>query len=400
MTDDRRGTEAAVLANYRKENPSTHFLVESEEAFAVRRTGREALFRDNLKLPLRMFDGASLLDLGAGTGENAVYYGVWGARCCLVEINDGALDRARAVFDRYLPDAGLHQFHCSSLFDFESPEQFDIVVSEGVIHHTADKAGAFAHLVSFAKPGGYVVLSVGNAAGCFQRSLQRAVLFRFAKDEEAIVTTAERLFGEHIDRAAKHGQRSRRAVIYDSFVNPKVDFPSAPEVLGWFRDHGLKLHATWPPVVPALLGDSGMRATFDPLSLPQIAAAAEAVWLAHDRDDAEELPEHLVGLGRLAESQAALTGSVNDFGPNQDLSDTALAQLLTEYRSALTAFDPFSGLRDKAARLLAEVEQLLALVEQNDLEATADFLPRCQHLFRGTGGLGISRYVCYLPEHC
>lgn len=398
MTANLRGTEAAVLANYKKEDPSFRFLAESDEAFAARRRGREAMYRDCLKLPPKMFDGARLLDLGAGTGESAVFFGLWGADCTLVEINDSASARSREIFEHYLAERGEHRFVCSSLFDFESDERFDMVVSEGVIHHTADKQGGFERLASYVAPDGFLVLGVGNPAGCFQRSLQRVILFRFAQSDEEIVAVAERLFAEHIDRASRFGGRTRRAVIFDSFVNPKVDFSSVAEVLGWFREAGLRLYACWPPVVPALLGDSGMRSSFGAWDLSSVGAPAEAVWLAHDRDDAEDLPARLSGLEALAESQATVTDYVNDFQPGQAFDETAFLTMLDDYRQGLSGFDPFTGFAAKSEGLLDEIEALLTALSKGDLGAVSSVLATTKQLFRGTAGLGIVRYVGYRPE--
>lgn len=398
MTQNLRSTEAAVLANYKKEDPSRHFLAESDEAFAVRRKAREALYRDCLKLPPKMFDGARLLDLGAGSGESTVFFGHWGADCTLVEINEEASARSREIFERYLSGRGEHRFVRSSLFDFESDERFERVVSEGVIHHTADKPRAFERLASFLAPDGYLVLGVGNPAGCFQRSLQRVILFRFAESDEEIVVVAERLFTEHIDRAAGYGGRTRRAVIFDSFVNPKVDFCSVAEVLGWFKATGLRLYSCWPPVVPALLGDSGMRTSFEATDLLDLGAPAEAAWLAHDRDDAEDLPERLFGLEALAKTQTAVTGYVNDFQPGQAFDETAFLTMLDDYREGLRGFDPFSRFAGKSEALLDEIEAVLAALSKGNLDAMAAVLATTKQLFRGTAGLGIARYVGYRPE--
>lgn len=398
MSKSLRDTEAAVLANYKKENPSVHFLAESDSAFRERLSKREILFRDNLKFPPKMFAGCDLLDLGAGTGENTVYYALWGARCTLVEINDEASARAGQIFERYASGPVAHEFICSSLFDFESDRRFDIVLSEGVIHHTADKQQGFAKLASFLKPDGYVVLGVGNAAGCFQRALQRVILFRFADDEGEIVAVAERLFKEHIDRAARYGQRSRRAIIFDSFVNPKVDFPSVAEVLHWFAEAGLRLYSTWPPILPPALGDSGMRSTFEPLALPEIGAAAEAVWLAHDRDDADELAERLGGLAELDAAQSQMTRYVNDFQPAQAFSAQDLQQMTARYRAALDAYQPFAGFTRKLGSLLSEIEGAIGMLDKGDLEGLKTRLDSAAHLFRGTGGLGVTRYVGYKPQ--
>ena len=398
MNRDLRKTEAAVLANYKKENPSVHFLAESEQAFLERKRKREVLYRDSLKFPPKMFAEAELLDLGAGTGESTVFFGLWGADCTLVEINEDASERSRQIFERYLADRGRHRFVRSSLFDFEAEDRFDIVVSEGVVHHTADKRQAFDRTASFVKPGGFLILGVGNAAGCFQRALQRVILFRFAENDDEIEAVAERLFTEHIDRAARIGQRTRRAVIFDSFTNPKVDFPSAEEVLTWFAAQGLRLYSSWPPILPGRVGDSGMGASCEATAFPMIGAPAEAAWLAHDREDAAELPARIAGLQPLATAQAAMTGYVNDFQPGQDFDAQRCGELLAGYRKGLRGYDSFGGFAAKAEALLDEIEAVLDLLSHSDLDGLTEYLAGTKHLFRGTGGLGFTRYVGYRPD--
>jgi len=48
-----------------------------------------------------MFDGCSLIDFGAGTGENTIQFANWGAKYTLVDVNDKACTLAQKVFKTY-----------------------------------------------------------------------------------------------------------------------------------------------------------------------------------------------------------------------------------------------------------------------------------------------------------
>lgn len=402
--DTRESVERAVLETYQKENPSTYFIDRSPAEFAKREAARRLLFRDLLHFPPKMFDGCTLLDFGAGTGEHTIYYARWGAACTLVEMNRLALDRARMIFGKYSPDPGNHRMINTSLFDYENDGAFDIVVTDGVIHHTADKEGAFARLAACLKAGGYLFLSIGNAVGSIQRQLQTFIVSSFARTEDEIVEVAEALFSEHISRSEKFGNRARRSIIFDSFVNPQHDCATVAEVLQWFADNGLRFYSSWPPILPQLLGDSlseadpGLRRMFDPLEFPEVAALSEAVWLAHDEDDFRTVPRHLRSYVELAEKQVAVAHHINGYSLGRPLDLDKLLGQIGEHRVALAALAPVHGIVEKLDVILSEIAEALALVGKGDLGALRDYLAQTKQLFRGTCGCSTSYFIAYRPD--
>ena len=108
-----------------------------------------------------MFDGCSLIDFGAGTGENTVQFANWGAECTLVDVNDEACIIARGVFDKYAEDPEKHKIICSSVFKFAEDTKKDIVVTNGMIHHTDDNEGAFKKRV-YAETCGLILAFLGR----------------------------------------------------------------------------------------------------------------------------------------------------------------------------------------------------------------------------------------------
>ena len=58
-----------------------------------------------------------------------------------------------------------------SISDYKYTKKFDIVLSEGAIHHNINPYSNFKKIAKYLKKGGYLILGVGNSAGCFQRIL-------------------------------------------------------------------------------------------------------------------------------------------------------------------------------------------------------------------------------------
>lgn len=180
--------EKDVLKVYKKEIPSLVGIDVSEEDYKAQRKKQEILFRDRLKFPPKMFEGSSVLDLGAGTGEDTIFFSLWGAHCTLVDNNLAACKRAEEIFKLFAPPQSKHKICNTSLFQFDTKERFDITHSNGVLQHTADVKRAFAIQVRYLKPGGYIILGMGNKSGYFQRNLQRFILYSLADSEKILLS--------------------------------------------------------------------------------------------------------------------------------------------------------------------------------------------------------------------
>jgi SAM-dependent methyltransferase len=389
--------EGRVLAVYTEENPSTRFL-EEDSAFRRRERQMIHMFRDKLHFPPKMFSGCDLLDFGAGTGENVVFPAIWGARCTLVEMNPKAIARAERIFSVRAPDPSQHTFDNRSLFDYDGDRQFDIVYSHGVLQHTAAKRKGFLKLASHLKPGGYAFLGIGPKVGFFQRALQRHLIWQFATDHEGIVEVAEALFGPHLDRAERLGGRTRRAIIYDTYVLPQLDNASTAEVLEWFTAAGLRLYSCWPPMMPALMGDSSTRPiTFDLRAWPQATVLSEIVTMLQNADDGDMAAETFAGWGEAHEALEAVTSLVND----KDSGDLSVFSSVVEGLRTLSgrvgAIDVVAPLVRRLDDFTREVEQVRKAAARRDLAGTAAAIAECRLLFQGAAGLGLAHYMGYKP---
>tara|TARA_Y100000031_G_scaffold140628_1_gene168477 strand:+ start:187 stop:1377 length:1191 start_codon:yes stop_codon:yes gene_type:complete len=388
-------TESEVLRVYQKENPSAYKIENDVKEYKLRKDFQENLFLYRLNFPPKMFENAELLEFGTGTGEHSLSYLKWGSLCTFVEMNVHACKRAEKIFSSFAPDQAQYKIQNKSLFDFRSTRKYDIVVSMGVIHHTADKREAFDVKSQYLKKGGFLILGIGNSAGMFQRNLQRAILYRLADSEEQIVSLANELFSGFLDRAEKYGRRSRKSIIYDNLVNPKDNHPSTSEVLEWFSENNLNLYSAWPPIIPAVLGDPADRSPLQYEELKSVLSIPEIIFLTHTDDDIDYLRifEKEVSTAKMGVND--LAQMLNDVMPDTQLDLGEMKKKINSLLGAKWQINPYTQYISMLKQLLKETSNVLDLLEAGRIEDLKRCICDSKVLFRGTSGVGMNWYVGY-----
>lgn len=109
---------------------------------------------------------SSFLELGGFPGSFAVY-----ARRYLgfddVALLDAFVDRAHldGVLHANGLDEGDVDVHEGDMFEFELPQQYDVVLSGGLVEHFSDPRDALGRHHRWVKPGGTIVVTVPNFLG-------------------------------------------------------------------------------------------------------------------------------------------------------------------------------------------------------------------------------------------
>jgi len=384
------------MSVYQRVNPSAKDIDADEKLFNYLADFRLHLFRDGLKFPTQMFKGAKLLEFGAGTGEHAVFYSRYGAECTLVEVNELAVERLRKVFAQFAPQDAVYDVIESSLFDVHLDEKFDIVSSEGVLHHTADKEVGFANLVSHLKVGGFVILGIATKAGQLQRNLQRMILYRFADKEEDMEALAERLFKEHIDRAVSFSGRSRKATIFDTYINPKYDTPSIAEIQKWFADNNIAFYSGSPCFFPPNLGDSPGRLAVADVRMNRAAGVfSELFSLTHDKDDSVAMADYFDACEDLKTSLHPVLDAMNDVTPESQYDLEKLGRQCDVLKDKVGAANPFVVDYDRISETIGEISAVIDAMNGGDVENVISTVTGCCYLFHGTSGLGMNYFIGY-----
>jgi SAM-dependent methyltransferase len=120
------------------------------------------------------------------------------------------------------------------------PGQFDLVISNGVLHHTSDPFLAFRSIGSLVRSGGYILIGLYHKYGRLSTGVRRAI-FRITQDRFKWLDTR---MSESISQARKH------AWYMDQYKNPHESKHTIGEVLDWLRQTGFSFVKSIPKTVP------------------------------------------------------------------------------------------------------------------------------------------------------
>ncbi len=196
---------------------------------------------------------STVLEVGCGTGQLTNFLGlscrsVIGADLCLNSLRLGNAFRREHVLDRV-------RFLQANLFrlPFER-DSFDVVLCNGVLHHTSDPFGGFARLVPLVRPGGHIIVGLYNTYGRVMTDCRRSV-FRATGG-------AARWIDPYL-RSVPMSDRKSDAWFADQYLHPHESTHTFAEVIDWFAKTGVAFVRGVPSTAGAD-GDDPDGTLFDP----------------------------------------------------------------------------------------------------------------------------------------
>ena len=213
---------------------------------------RAQLFEDKLRLPLRLFEGARLLEFGPDSGENALVFARWGSNCTLVEPNAKAHRFVQDYFQRYALTHRLVGIQTADVAEFAARDDLradnDFVIAEGFIY-TVQPADLWIDVIGrLLRPGGHAVISYCEVFGSWVELLTKMVHAQVKRlTGWSPLDSAERVFGAKWD-TIPHLRKFESWVI-DVLENPfvRLRYFLEPQALCSATEAaGLVLHASWP----------------------------------------------------------------------------------------------------------------------------------------------------------
>jgi SAM-dependent methyltransferase len=124
------------------------------------------------------------------------------------------------------------------------PESFDLVICNGVLHHTSDPLLGFESILGLVKQGGYVIIGLYNRYARLPTDFKR-LLFK--------ITAGRFKFIDHRMRDMRISQTRKQAWFMDQYRHPHESSHTFGEVLGWFRKNAVEFLNSVPK---ARAGDS------------------------------------------------------------------------------------------------------------------------------------------------
>jgi len=172
------------------------------------------------------FPGARLLEIGCGMGTDLLQFARGGARCVGIDLTPRSVEISRHRFALY-GAPGTFMISDGEQLPFAS-DTFDVVYSNGVLHHTPDTAGAIREVHRVLRPGGTAKVMLYHRHSLnywFEIILRRGVVggefLRGRSAEEIMSRVIE--FSDHDARPlVKVYSRKQARALFDQFREVEI----------------------------------------------------------------------------------------------------------------------------------------------------------------------------------
>ena len=174
--------------------------------------------------------GTHILEAGCGTGQLSNFLSIANRTVFGTDICLNSLTMAKDFKEKN----HLHRAHFLQMNLFRPcfrTNTFDLVISNGVLHHTSDPFLAFKTLASLVKPGGYIIVGLYHKYGRLVTDVRR-LIFKTSKDK------FKSLDPRNVNKALSSGKRA--AWFMDQYKNPHESKHKIGEVLAWLEQMDLQ----------------------------------------------------------------------------------------------------------------------------------------------------------------
>jgi 2-polyprenyl-3-methyl-5-hydroxy-6-metoxy-1,4-benzoquinol methylase len=209
----------------------------SDSLAALRARAERSRFAHLLDRAIPM--NARIAEVGCGTGQMSLFLAHGDRLVVGADVSRAALRLAELAANRF----GITSAHFVETDLHHAglrPSTFDVVLSSGVLHHTADPAAAFAKVAPLARPGGMVIVGLYNAIARIPLRLRRAV---------ARLTNFRVVPFDPILRDRSHEPERYRAWIRDQYQHPEEHRHTIAEVKRWFANSDVTYLRSFPSTV-------------------------------------------------------------------------------------------------------------------------------------------------------
>lgn len=212
---------------------------------------------------------ATVLEVGCGTGQLSNFLGIGLRRVIGADLCQNSL----RLGERFRRENELHRVRFVQMNLFRTclkGDRFDVILCNGVLHHTGNPFGGYQGLLPLLKPGGYIVIGLYNRSGRLMTDLRRK-LFRLTGNRAKWI--------DPILRNSKQARAQHLAWFADQYCHPHESKHTIDEVLQWFGKTGIDFVRGVPSVRPGSQDIAGKN-LFD----PELPGTTLDHWLVETRE--------------------------------------------------------------------------------------------------------------------
>jgi ubiquinone/menaquinone biosynthesis C-methylase UbiE len=181
-----------------------------------------------------------ICDIGCGCGRNLLFASEYASKLIGIDLSEESLSFAK----KFVKSENM-ELKLGDNLDIPLESNFsDLVISDGVCHHTGDTVGAFKECVRVLKPGGNLYLAVYKKyryypflykyIGSVLRLLNKSKMGNIIMEKTFVIL---HFLMYKIFRKQKLNIQETRNIFYDYFITPVATFQSKKEVVCWIDDN-------------------------------------------------------------------------------------------------------------------------------------------------------------------
>ncbi|MBD1152604.1 class I SAM-dependent methyltransferase [Pelagibacterales bacterium SAG-MED22] len=172
---------------------------------------------------------SKVLEAGCGTGQLSIALSRYGRKIHSIDLSKGSLIEANNFIKKN--EIKNVQVYRMNIFNLCFPKNyFDIIISNGVLHHTHNPKLAFNNLSECLKPNGIVVIGLYHKYGRIVQNIRQFLISIFGEKIKHI----DRRFSENLSDKKKY------AWFKDQYNNPHETKHSYNEVIDWFNENNIE----------------------------------------------------------------------------------------------------------------------------------------------------------------
>tara|TARA_B100001750_G_C15481828_1_gene585881 strand:+ start:74 stop:1054 length:981 start_codon:yes stop_codon:yes gene_type:complete len=179
---------------------------------------------------------SKILEAGCGTGQMSLYLSRYNRKIYAIDISKGSLIEAEKF--RKKNDIKNVYFQRMNIFNlcFKS-NFFDIIISNGVLHHTHNPELAFKQLVQVLKKDGLIIIGLYHKYGRLVTRIRQKLISIFG---DKMMILDPRFKRSYVSDKKKY------AWFLDQYKNPSETLHTFSEILDWFKKNNLDFVSSIP----------------------------------------------------------------------------------------------------------------------------------------------------------